>query len=503
LEAQRAGARVIVVDPWRTRTAAHADRHLAIRPGTDAALALGLMHVILADGLADEEYVERHTVGIEPFRERAAEFSPSRVAEITGISEADVRWLAHVYATTRPAAICWGLGLQRTSGGGAAARALTCLPALTGAWRDIGGGIVRGSTFVPLAWNRLQRPDLVRRGTRTINMVELGKALTDQQLAPPIRALYVYNSNPVAVAPDQNRVVAGLRRDNLFTVVHEQFLTDTADYADVVLPATTQLEHLDLVPSWGHYYLTFNEPAIEPLGQARPNNWVFRELARRLELAEPCLYDSDEELVRQALSSGHPWLEGLTFERLREQGYVRVAVPRDGAPFAEGGFPTRSGKCELYSERLAKRGADPLPTFIPPRECASTNPGLAARFPLALLTPKAHHFLNSSYGALDSLVRQEGEPLLFMHSADATARGLSDGQCVEVYNGRGSFSARLRVSADARVGVVLSPAVWWGKRSESRTNSNATVSSELTDLGRGPVFYDNLVEVRAATTRTG
>ncbi|MBI2368828.1 MAG: molybdopterin oxidoreductase family protein [Deltaproteobacteria bacterium] len=497
--ARKQGALLVCVDPLRHRTAEHADRHLQLLPGTDAALALGMMQVILAEGLEDREYIARYTTGFEALRERVKAFPPDRVAALTGLAGEEVVWLARAYATTQPAAIRINYGMARHGGGGMAVRTVACLPALVGAWRHPGGGILLGtSAAFPVDLNRLQRPDLIPSGTRTLNMSLVGELLTAPDLRPPVRALYVYNSNPAAMAPHQEKVLRGLRREDLFTVVHDQFVTDTADYADIVLPATTQLEHFDLMKSWGTLYLQVNDPAIAPLGEARPNTEVFRLLAARLGFTEPCFQDSDEEMARQALASGHPWLAGITLEALRARGPLRLNLPEPFSPFAEGGFPTPSGKCEFYSEAMARDGFDPVPAFTPPRESLTAAPDRAARYPLLLLSPGDHALLKSSFSHLPHLLRLAGEPWVELHPVDAEARGLHAGQEVRVFNDRGSFLARLRVGRRGRPGVALTTGIRWNKLSPGGTNANSTTSDALTDMGGGPTFHDNLVEVARA-----
>ena len=494
--ARAAGAKVLAIDPYRSRTAAQCDEHLAINVGTDAALALGMMHVIFRDGLQDQAYLDDYTVGAAALCERASEYPPERVAEITGLSAARITALAHEYATTQPAVIRINYGLQRHAGGGMAVRTLACLPAVVGAWRQPAGGILLSTsgTF-GVDWQALERPDLVPSGTRTINMSLLGQALTEVN-DPPVKALFVYNSNPAAVAPDLQAVQRGLERDDLFVVVHEQFMTDTCDYADIVLPATTQLEHHDLHKAYGHTFMLWNEAAIAPLGEALPNTEVFRRLARQMGLNEPCLYDSDDEIARQALGSGQPSMAGITLERLKEHGWMRINHATPFAPFAQGGFPTPSGKCELWSERLANAGHDPLPTFIPPRESAQSNPELAARYPLALLSPPAHHFLNTTFANV--LQRFEGEPTLEISAEDAARRGVASGDRVRIWNDRGAFEVKALVSDRVKAGVVVTPSIWWRKLAGDRRNVNMTTSQALTDLGAGATFYDNLVEVQKA-----
>ncbi len=498
-EARRRGATLVTVDPYRSRTAEKSDRHLALLPGTDAALALGAMHVVFREGREDREYLDKHTVGWEALRERAREWTPARAAETTGLTVEEVEWFARAYATTRPSAIRINYGLNRHAGGGMAVRTIACLPAITGAWRDVGGGVLLSTsgTF-PTNNAALERPDLIAPGTRTLNMSQLGRILTDPHLAPPVKALFVYNANPGAVAPEQEKVREGLAREDLFTVVHELFPTDTVDFADVVLPATTTLEHYDIHKAYGHLYLSLSRPAIAPLGEALPNTEVFRRLAARMGLDHPCLRESDEEMARQAMHWDHPSLAGVTFERLEREGSVRLSVPDPHAPFAEGGFPTPSGKCELLAPSMAEMGLDPLAGYVPPRESVATAPELARKYPLAFISPPAHHFLNSTFSAQPAFVRREGEPSLTLHPRDAAARGIEQGQMVRAFNDRGSFLARAHVSDAARPGLVVGLSIWWAKMCPGGRNANAVTGQELTDMGEGATFYDVLVEVRPA-----
>jgi anaerobic selenocysteine-containing dehydrogenase len=497
-EARRRGATLVAVDPYRSRTAEKADRHLALMPGTDGALALGMMHVIFRDGLADEDYLARHTVGADSLRERVREWTPARAAEATGLTTEEVESFARDYATIQPSALRVNYGLNRHAGAGMAVRTIGCLPALVGAWRHPGGGLLLScSGTFPVDTEALERPDLAPPGTRTLNMTQLGRILLDPELAPPVKALFVYNANPAAVAPEQERVRAGLGREDLFTVVHDLFATDTVDFADIVLPATTTLEHYDIHKAYGHLYLSLSRPAIAPPGECRPNTEVFRGLAARLGLDHPCLRQSDEEMARNAMRWDHPHLHGITFERLEREGSVRLSVPDPFAPFAEGGFPTASGKCELVAESLAEMGHDPVPTYIPPRESALSAPELARRYPLAFISPPAHHFLNSTFSAQPVFVRREGEASLTIHPRDAEARGIRDGQTVRTFNDRGSFLATAHVSDGARPGVVVGLSIWWAKMCPGGRNANAVTSQELTDMGGGATFYDALVEVAA------
>jgi anaerobic selenocysteine-containing dehydrogenase len=500
-QAREKGATVIAIDPIRTRTAAQCDEWIGIRPGTDAALALGMMHVVLDRGLQDDDYIARHTLGFDQLRERVREYPPDVVSGITGLPAETLVALGERYGRSKATFIRVNYGLQRHRGGGMAVRTIACLPALVGHWRRPGGG-VQLSSSANFAFDRakLGRPDL-SPPVRTINMIRLGDALTKPDAGvggPPVSALIVYNSNPAAVAPDRNVVLEGLRREDLFTVVLEHFQTDTADHADIVLPATTQLEHWDVHFAYGHHYLTLNQPSIDPLGEALPNSEIFRRIAKRMGLNDPLFDDDDQALIRQALSSGSPKLDGITFEKLVETGWMRLNLPRPFLPFADGGFLTPSGKCEFYSAPMAAMGLDPLPSFTAPYEFPEHVPELAARYPLTLISSPAHQFLNSSFVNIDSLRRGAREPECLLHPTDAERRGIPVGARVVVHNDRGAFTAVARVEASIRPGVVWAPSIWWGKFAADGANANQTTSQLVTDMGGGPVFYDNLVEVGLA-----
>jgi anaerobic selenocysteine-containing dehydrogenase len=488
-EAKRRGARLVAIDPYRSATAEKCHEHVALMPGTDAALALAMMHVLIAEELVDRDYVERYTSGFDALAARAAEWAPSRAAAVCGIAESQIVALAREYGTTRPAAIRVNYGMQRAAGGGNAVRAIACLPALVGAWRDpAGGALLSSSGTYPVDHRALERPDLLQGSPRTINMSAIGDALLDAR-DPPLRAIYVYNSNPVAVAPESGKVRAGFAREDLFCVVHEIFQTDTADFADILLPATTQLEQVDVHTSYGHLYALANNKAIEPLGEALPNTEVFRRLAARMGFTEPCFRDTDEDMARVAFRRDDARARDLDWDTLKDAGWQRLAVPAQYAPFANGGFPTRSGRCELATEALG------APQFIAPRESASSNPALARRFPLAFISPPARNFLNTSFANLPAFVSEEGTPRLDIHPRDAAARGIADGDRVRIFNDRGSFTATARVGERAREGVVVAPSIWWQKLSPDGRNANAVTSQALTDLGAGATFYDCLVEV--------
>ncbi len=486
-EAKRQGAKLVCIDPRRSETADKCHEHLQLLPGTDAALALALMHELITHDWLDHDYIERHTLGWPQLRERALQWPPERAAQVCGLPVEQIRQLARDYGSTQPAAIRLNYGMQRVHGGGNATRAVACLPALVGAWRHRAGGLLMSSSgHFPVQTQALQRPELRRGPSRTINMSTIGRDLlrpASAEFGPRIEALIVYNSNPVAVAPESGQVVQGFRREDLFTVVLEHFMTDTADHADYVLPATTQLEHWDIHASYGHTDVLLNRPAIAPVGEARSNTTFFRQLARRMGFEEPCFADDDESLCRSAFG------KQVDFEELLAHGFASLKLP--DAPYAEGGFPTPSGRCEFFSQRLADQGLDGLPDHVPNREVA----GSSKQYPLAMISPPARHFLNSTFVNVKSLRDIETEPVLEIHPQDAQSRGVTDGAVVRVFNDRGSYHCRARVSERARPGVVVGLGIWWRKMGLAGTNVNEVTSQELTDLGRAPVFYDCAVEV--------
>ena len=485
--AKRNGAKLICIDPRKTETADKCHQHIALLPGTDGALALGLMRELVVNDWLDHDYIERHTDGWPALRERAMAWTPERTAETCGISADEVRSLARDYGTTKPAAIRLNYGMQRVRGGGNAVRLVAILPCLTGAWRHRAGGMLLSASgwFHPDK-AALQRPELLAgRRPRTINMSTIGDDLLRDSSAafgPKIEALVVYNSNPVAVAPESPKVVKGFRRDDLFTVVLEHFMTDTADHADYVLPATTQLEHLDVHTSYGHTYVLINEAAIAPVGEAKPNTQIFRELAARMGFDAPCFSDSDEALARQAFRR-----DVVDFDELREKHWVKLAIAE--APFAEGGFPSASGRCTIDAPGWG------VPDHVPNYESASSTPELAQRYPLAMISPPARNFLNSSFVNVQSLRDIEGEPVLEIHADDAQRRGIVGGELVRVFNDRGEYWSKAVVSPRARPGVVNGLGIWWRKLGVRGTNVNELTHQGLTDLGRAPSFYDCLVEV--------
>jgi anaerobic selenocysteine-containing dehydrogenase len=519
-EAKDKGAKLVVIDPFKTRTAREADWHIPIRPGTDAALALSLMNVIIGEGLVDHDYVQNYTTGFDELKERVSAYPPDMVANITGIPAEDIRTLAREYATTQPSVIRIGVAIERHAGGGQTVRAAACLPALVGAWRRVGGGMLQLPIWAfPVKWENLMRPDWIKPGTRVLNQWRLGPALTSEEpLDPPIKSLFVYNSNPAIVVPEQEKIIQGLESADLFTVVSEQFLTDTARYADIVLPATTQLEQFDLMFSWGHLYLSLNQQAIAPLGESVSNTELFRRLARTMGFDDRQWQRSDEEMAVDVLDWANPALQGITMDLLKEKGWARlnVGTPDTYAPHSNGNFLTPSRKCEFKASMAAggnfvlplfRQGSnefqagepvDPLPTYVPPNESPATNARLAAKYPLNIISPKSHAFLNSSYGNLPRQLHYAGEQIVLVNPMDALARNVGEGSPVRIFNDRGSFEAIAKVSSDVMPGVVVAPLGYWRSLSRTAATVNALSPSAFADLGRAPTFSDTLVEVAIA-----
>jgi anaerobic selenocysteine-containing dehydrogenase len=496
-QAKRRGARLIAIDPFRSDSAMKCDQHIALLPGTDGALALGLMHVLIAENRIDRDYIERYTLGFAALAQRVRDYPPQRVAKLCGIDAAVIVQLARDYAAIGPATIRLNYGMQRHAGGGMAVRNICCLPALTGSWRDAAGGLLMSTSGAyPVDQRALERPDLLALSDaprpRSINMSAIGDALLELR-DPPVKAIYVYNSNPLAVAPDSSKVAAGFARRDLFCVVHDIFVTDTADYADILLPATTQLEQADIHRAYGHRYVQYSEQAIAPLGEAKPNSEVFRLLAQRMGYSDACLQESDEDIMRAAFKWDHAAMQGISFDSLKQHGWQRLqgAV----APYAEGGFQTPSGKCEFESAWLAAQGFDALPTYIPPHESVQSNAVLAERYPLAMISPPARHALNSSFANLPVFLEQEKMPCLALHPQDAAERGITEGSLLRVFNDRGSLRLHARISERARPGVVVALSLWWNKLSGDGANANMLTSQAVADFGGAATFYDCLVQV--------
>lgn len=507
-EAKRKGATIIAIDPYRSLTAEKCHQHIDLLPGTDAALALGLMHVLIRDNYLDHDYIKNFTLGFDQLAERVKVWTPEHTAKICGIKPEVIEQLAQLYGTTAmrgdAVAIRLSYGLQRTHGGGMAVRNVACLPALVGAWRHPAGGVLlsSGDSF-PKRLDRLERPELRSPShankRRLINMSTIGDDLLkpdSKEFGPAIQALIVYNSNPVAVAPESSKVAEGFAREDLFTVVLEHFQTDTADYADILLPATTQLEHTDIHATYGHLYMMANNPAIQPLGESKPNTEIFRLLAARMGFVDPCFSESDDEIAAQAFDATDPRAKHFDWARLKKTGWQKLNMP--DAPFAQGGFPTDSGKCEFFSAQMQADGLDPLPSYIPPYESIASTPQLAQLYPLAMISPPARNFLNTTFVNVMSLRGTEGEPYLDLHPHDAQVRGIIDGDMVRAFNDRGSMLMKARVTDKTREGLVVALSIWWKKYAGDGKNANELTSQRLTDMGRAATFYDVLVQVEKA-----
>jgi anaerobic selenocysteine-containing dehydrogenase len=517
LDARRNGAKVVVIDPVRTRTAKAADWHVAIRPGTDGALALGMMNVIIAEDLVDHDYVEKYTIGYEDLKARAAEFPPDRVAAITGIPADDIRKLAREYATTHPSAIRQGVALERAPGGGDAVRLVTSLPALVGAWRHPGGGTIEMPIWdFPFNFDFIQRPDWIRPGTRVVNELDLGRALTGELgLDPPLMSLFFHNSNPVSQQQNANKLREGLKREDLFTVVSEQFLTDTAKYADIILPAAMQAEQYDLQVTWGHLYVMLNQPAIDAPGECVPNVEMFRRLAKVMGFDDDYWTMSYDDLLMRMYDWNSPAMQGITLEKLKEKGWMRlnVGLPHERTPHAEGNFKTPSGKCEFrasaaangnfivpvwrngYNEMQPGDYVDPVPNYIPPAEASGGDAELAKKYPLSLISPKPHAFLNSQYANEPYQRGRQGEQFVMIHPKDAQRRNIRTGDYVRVFNDRGAFEGKAEVSEDVFEGLAMAPLGYWPSLNRTPSSVNVTTSSRHCNLGGAGCQSDNLVEI--------
>lgn len=517
-EAKKKGAKVVVIDAYRSKTAKQADWHLAPKPGTDGALAMALIHTIIEEDMIDRDYVDNHTVGFEELAERAKTRTPEWAAEITGIPAEDIRTLAREYATTKPAAIRIGVALERHHGGGQTIRAACCLPAITGAWRDVGGGMYQMTFWEhPYKLDVICRPDFIPEGTRVVNNLQIGRALTgEMELDPPIMSMMCWNSNPVTQAPECDKIVKGLLREDLFLVSAEHFISDTASYADIVLPASMGAEMEDIILSWGHNYLTYNTRCVDSPGEAVPNNEIFRRLAARMGFEEERFKWSDAECLENFVDWDSPACEGITLDTLRKNGFARLNIggPDDRAPHREGNFPTPSGRCELKSETAAEGNfvvgpfrqmydamqpgepLDTLPDYVPNRESAETNPELAGKYPLSIVSPKSHGFLNSCYANMEQKIRGQGEQFVLINAADAGPRNIGNGERVRVFNDRGSFEGSAMITDDVNPGVVVATLGYW--RQLNRGTVNIISSAEFVNMGHAPTFSDNLVQVEAA-----
>ncbi|MDH4982977.1 molybdopterin oxidoreductase family protein [Hyphomicrobium sp. D-2] len=515
LEARKRGAKVVVIDAFRSRTAKGADWHICPRPGTDGALAMGIINSMIAQGLVDQEYVDNYTVGFPELKERAKEFTPEYVQAITGVKAADVMKFAREYATSQPAAIRIGVAIERSAGGAQASRAIYCLPALAGAWRHVGGGVLQLPLWeFPVDWAKAARPDWIKPGTRVVNNLRLGQALTgEMQLDPPIKSLFVFCTNPVSQAPETNKICAGLQREDLFTIVAEHFITDTAKYADIILPAAMAAEAEDMMWSWGHFYLTYNQKAVEPPGECKPTSDMWRLLAKEMEFDDPIFQMTDSELCEAYLLWDDPRMGGIDMEHFRTHGYFRVNVGTadNRVPHAAGNFPTPSGKVEMLLNdarnfvappfRAMYEGEqdgdllDPLPGYVPNRRSPQTCPDLARQYPLNIISPKSHAFLNSCYANEPHKVRIQGEQYVLISPLDANARNIREGDPVRVANARGNFEGVARVTDDVNPGIVVATLGYWRSRNRSDGSVNSISSDAWSGIGRAPTYSDNLVEV--------
>ncbi|QSA95476.1 molybdopterin-dependent oxidoreductase [Methylococcus sp. EFPC2] len=515
-EAQKKGAKLVVIDAYASKTAKEADWHIAPKPGTDGALAMAMIHTIIEEGLVDQDYVDNYTIGFDELKERAKTRDAKWAEAITGIPADTIRTLAREYATTQPAAIRLGVALERHKGGGQAIRAVSCLPALTGAWQYVGGGALQFPVWEhPYKFDVICRPDLIPEGTRVINALQLGRVLTNEPPAgSPIKSLMCWNANPVTQAPETDKIVQGLLNEDLFMISAEHFISDTAMYADILLPAAMGAEQEDIILSWGHLYLTYNAKCVDAPGEAIPNNEIFRRLAARLGFQEENFQWSDSECLEQYVDWSAPACVGIDLAYLREHGFARLKVGTkdDRAPHKQGNFPTPSGKCQLKSEGAINfvpgpfrqmygdfqpgELLDPLPDYVPSRESIATNPELAQKYPLSIISPKSHGFLNSCYANIEQKIKGQGEQFVLINSVDAEERGIKDGDKVRVFNDRGAFEGDARITADVNAGLVVATLGYWRQLNTGTVNSIS--SSEFAGMGNAPSFSDNLVQVVAA-----
>jgi anaerobic selenocysteine-containing dehydrogenase len=515
-EAQKKGAKVVVIDTYASKTAKEADWHIAPKPGTDGALAMAMIHTIIEEGLLDQDYVDNYTIGFAELKDRASLRTPEWAEAITGIPAVVIRTLAREYATTQPAAIRMGVALERHKGGGQTIRAVSCLPALTGAWRHVGGGALQFPVWEhPYRFDVICRPDLIPEGTRVVNALQIGRALTDEPPAgPPIKSMMCWNANPVTQAPETDKIVNGLMNEHLFLVSAEHFISDTALYADILLPASMGAEMEDMILSWGHLYLTYNAKCVNSPGEAIPNNEIFRRLAERMGYEEDNFKWSDSECLEQYIDWNSPACEGIDLDYLRKHGFARlnVGTKDNRAPHKNGNFPTPSGKCQFKAEGAVNfvpgpfrqmydgfqpgEALDPLPDYVPSRESASTNPELALKYPLSIVSPKSHGFLNSCYANMDNKIQGQGEQFVLINAIDANNRGIKNGDKVRVYNDRGGFEGDAKITDDVNPGLIIATLGYWRQLNKGTVNSIS--SAELVNMGNAPSFSDNLVQLESA-----
>ena len=515
LEARKKGAKVVVIDAYRSRTAKAGDWHICPRPGTDGALAMGFINSMIEQGLVDQDYADKYTVGYPELKARAAEFTPEYVEKVTGVKADDIAKFAREFATAQPSAIRIGVAIERSAGGAQASRAIYCLPALAGSWRHVGGGVLQLPLWeFPVDWAKAARPDWIKPGTRVVNNLRLGAALTgEMKLDPPIKSLFVFCTNPVSQTPETNKIVEGLKREDLFTVVAEHFITDTAKYADIILPSAMAGEAEDMMWSWGHFYLTYNQKAIEPPGECKPTSEMWRLLAKEMGFGDPVFKMTDSELAAHHINWDDPKMSGIDMEHFKTYGYFKIDVGSADTrvPHKNGKFPTPSGKVEflvkdatnfvappfrmMYEAKQSGEAVDPLPGYVAPRESRDSNPNLAERYPLNIISPKSHGFLNSCYANEPHKIRGQGEQFILISPTDAAARSIREGDPVRVFNDRGDFEGLARVTDDVGDGVIVATLGYWRSLNRSDGSVNSISSAEFCGLGRAPTFSDNLVQV--------
>ena len=512
-DAKKRGAKVVVIDSYRSRTAKAADWHIMPKPGTDGALAMAIINYITTNNLVDKDYVEKYTNGFEELKIHSKEKTPTWASEITGISKDEIEKLSFELATIQPAAIRIGVALERHHGGGQTIRAVTCIPALTGAWKFVGGGITQFPVWEhPYKFDVICRPDLVPENTRVINALQIGRALNNEiHDEIPIKSFMCWNANPVTQAPETEKIVSGLLRDDIFVISAEHFISDTALYADIVLPASMGAEHEDIILSWGHLYLTYNEKSIEPPGEALPNYEIFRKLAKSMDFEQEQFGWTDSQCLENYIDWDAPACEGIDLDYLRKNGFARlnVGTKDNRVPHKEGNFPTASGKCEFILKNVGNFIAGPfrqmyegnqpgellpeLPDYVPPRESSDSNPTLAKDYPLNIISPKSHAFLNSCYANMDEKLKVQGNQFVLMNIIDAQNRGITEGMEVKVFNKRGSFNGVTKITDDVNPGIIVSSLGYWRQHNKGTVNSIS--SAEFADMGHAPTFSDNLVEV--------
>ena len=513
-DAKKKGAKVVVIDSYKSRTAKQADWHLSPKPGTDGALAMAIINHIISNDLTDKDYIDKYTDGFEELKSHVSDKTPEWASKITGVNKEDIEKLAFELAKNQPAAIRIGVALERHHGGGQTIRAVTCIPGLTGAWKHVGGGITQFPVWEhPYKFDVICRPDLIPEGTRVVNALQLGRALLGENIDKnlPIKSMMCWNANPVTQSPETEKIVEGLQREDLFLVSAEHFISDTASYADILLPASMGAEHEDIILSWGHLYLTYNEKCLEAPGEAKPNYEIFRLLAKKFGFNEDQFTWSDEECLENYVDWNAPACNGIDLNYLKQNGYARldVGTKDNRVPHKEGNFPTPSGKCQLILRdvnnfvaapfRQMYEGFQPgqplpaLPDYVPPRESPEDNKKLAEKYPLNVISPKSHAFLNSCYANMEGKQKTQGDQFVLMNKVNAKQRNINDGDMVKVFNNRGSYEGVLRLTDDVNPGIIVSTLGYWRQHNKGTVNSIS--SAEFANMGNAPTFSDNLVEV--------